>query len=175
MSFTLAMFILGFAPVNPLIGLSVFSISLLFGSASLSILLPILVSQEGLGTAVGLCTSAFHVSLGLQDLVLGLLQSQNYSRKSQVYGSTMLFLVVAGLVATIFSLLTFVLDYLYDDSKLNSSINAREKLLLAQARSPTSIGPSARFYTRTKRGNQIAISLLCLAGLSYFMLFFSSL
>ncbi|KAI9297440.1 MFS general substrate transporter [Neoconidiobolus thromboides FSU 785] len=135
MTYCISIYLLGFTFVNPIIGMLLFSYSLSVGPVSFLSGVSVLISDLGIGTALGLYKSSMNIAASFQDILVGNLQLtdqkqnhvilneliSNYSQNGNIhaYDKVMLFMLITGIIGLVFTLVLFIFDKIQYHSKLN--------------------------------------------------------
>ncbi|KAJ1674624.1 hypothetical protein EV182_002896 [Spiromyces aspiralis] len=114
-TFTLAIVLVGFTQINPIVGMVIFSLSLAIGPVSLITSIPLILPLSSLGTGLGLYKSASNIGDTIIDIVVGKLQ--DIGPKATIiedgkhsYHYVMIFYVFWGLISMLVGCLVYFVD-----------------------------------------------------------------
>ncbi|SAM05584.1 hypothetical protein [Absidia glauca] len=127
-TFSLAMYLLEYTNLNPLVGMLSFSLSLALGPVGLVSSVPVLLPLSLVGTGLGLVKCATNIGASLFDIVTGWLQDQDANKG---YTGVMIFFIVLGALSILSGIVLWILDYqIYDNLLDQSAVLAqrREKM-----------------------------------------------
>lgn len=127
-TFSLAMYLLEYTNLNPLVGMLSFSLSLALGPVGLVSSVPVLLPLSLVGTGLGLVKCATNIGASLFDIVTGWLQDQDANKG---YTGVMIFFIVLGALSILSGSVLWILDYqIYDNLLDQSAVLAqrREKM-----------------------------------------------
>ena len=127
----LAILILQFTTLNPILGMLSFSISLALGPVALVSSIPVILPLSLVGTGMGLVKSGTNVGASLMDIITGLLQDRDPNKG---YRGVMLFFSSIGILSVLCGVTLFVLDRtIYNntlDARKSTDVNSGSKRLL---------------------------------------------
>ncbi|ORZ11945.1 major facilitator superfamily domain-containing protein [Absidia repens] len=106
-TFTLAIYLLDFTHIHPLLGMLIFSLSLSLGPIALVSSVAIILPMSFLSSGLGLIKSATNIGASLFDIVAGWLQDQEADKG---YNGVMLFFMLIGTLATVAGVVLWTLD-----------------------------------------------------------------
>ncbi|KAI9144469.1 major facilitator superfamily domain-containing protein [Paraphysoderma sedebokerense] len=123
-SLLLSFVLLGFAPLTPIVGLLLFSISLTFGPVSMVSSIPLIIKLSSVGTALGIYKSASNIATTMMDPLVGFLQDETKS-----YTAPMTLLTVMAVLAVTLSLFLIYIDKSHNKGLLSANSTDRSTLL----------------------------------------------
>lgn len=131
-TFLLALLLLQYTNLNPLVGMVSFSTSLALGPVSLVSSVPVILPLNLVGTGMGLIKSGTNIGASLFDIFTGLIQDHDANKG---YSGVMDFFIVIGLLSVLSGVVLATLDHriynnILDASKSDKDANSGYKRLL---------------------------------------------
>ncbi|KAI7847090.1 major facilitator superfamily domain-containing protein [Circinella umbellata] len=119
----IALVLLDFTHIPPVVGMLIFSISLSLGPVGLVSSVPIILPLSLVGTGMGLIKSGTNIGASLFDITTGLIQDADPNKG---YKGVILFFIVIAALAVVAGIVLCILDYSIYDRLLDRS--AREAI-----------------------------------------------
>ncbi|CDH55228.1 major facilitator superfamily transporter [Lichtheimia corymbifera JMRC:FSU:9682] len=113
-----SLLLLEFTPLNPVVGMLMFSLSLALGPVGLVSSVPIILPLSMVGTGMGLIKSGTNIGASLFDIFSGLLQDADPNKG---YTGVIMFFIVIAALATLAGIVLCILDHTIYDHLLDRS------------------------------------------------------
>lgn len=114
----ISLLLLEFTPLNPVVGMLMFSLSLALGPVGLVSSVPIILPLSMVGTGMGLIKSGTNIGASLFDIFSGLLQDADPNKG---YTGVIIFFIVIAALATLAGIVLCILDHTIYDQLLDRS------------------------------------------------------
>ncbi|KAI9301473.1 major facilitator superfamily domain-containing protein [Cunninghamella echinulata] len=128
-TFTLALYLLEYTSLHPIIAMLSFSISLALGPVGLVSSVPVLLPLSLVGTGMGLIKSGTNVGASLFDITTGWLQDRDPNKG---YSGVIIFFIIIGSLAILSGTVLWVIDRSTYQLLDQSAIDAQRRLKLDQ-------------------------------------------
>lgn len=113
-----SLLLLELTPLNPVVGMLLFSLSLALGPVGLVSSVPIILPLSMVGTGMGLIKSGTNIGASLFDIFSGLLQDADPNKG---YTGVIIFFIVIAALATLAGIVLCILDHTIYDQLLDRS------------------------------------------------------
>ncbi|RCH86311.1 Major facilitator super domain-containing protein 1 [Rhizopus azygosporus] len=123
-SFLLALLLLEYTPIHPIVGMISFSVSLALGPVALVSSVPLILPLSLVGTGMGLIKSGTNVGASIFDILTGLLQDHDAHRG---YGSVIDFFIIIVTLSILSGITLLILNRIMYGNLLDSASSAETK------------------------------------------------
>ncbi|KAI9244941.1 major facilitator superfamily domain-containing protein [Sporodiniella umbellata] len=162
LSMLMAVLMLQFTFLPPLVGMLFFSLSLSFGPVGLVSSVPVILPLSLVGTGMGLIKSGTNIGAALFDISTGLLQDADPNKG---YDGVMVFFIVIASLATLAAVVLYLLDFTVYHAILDTS--AREAHQNQESKQNIPLLPKEPIQSNYIYGAIYAI-LACLSWILFF-------
>lgn len=123
-SFLLALLLLEYTPIHPIVGMISFSVSLALGPVALVSSVPLILPLSLVGTGMGLIKSGTNVGASIFDILTGFLQDHDAHKG---YESVIDFFIIIVTLSILSGITLLVLNRIMYDNLLDAASSAETK------------------------------------------------
>ncbi|KAI8393844.1 major facilitator superfamily domain-containing protein [Radiomyces spectabilis] len=157
MSLLIAMLLLEFTNIHPILGMLIFSVSLSLGPVGLVSSVPVILPLSLVGTGMGLIKSGTNIGSAIFDITTGLLQDAD---RNKGYSGVVLFFIAIASLSVLAGVVLSILDHsMYNDIlDRSASLAARINKDKTQNAAPTLVKLKSNYFYATLYLSLAAVS-----------------